>query len=86
MHLFARRGAGNLAGADQLGQMLVHRMHAQAAPCLHHGVHLVGLALPDQVGDGGGGHQHLCGHHAAAAPGALHECLADHALQHASEL
>src|SRR5438270_12479427 len=42
----------DLADLHELGQVLIHRVHAVLRACLQRAVDLVGLALADQVADG----------------------------------
>src|SRR5436190_4209722 len=65
-HELVRRGrallsqlAGDLGGADELHQGGVHRLHAVGAAGLERRVDLMGLALANQVADGGRRHEHL---------------------------
>ena len=73
----------DLPGLDQVGQVLVHGVHALLGAGLHGRVDLVRLALADQVADGGRRDQHLGRDGTARRVGALGERLADDALERA---
>src|SRR3954451_6224301 len=77
---------GDLVRLDEIGQVLVHRVHAVLGTGLKRGVDLVRLALTDEVADRGGRDQHLRCNHATGAVGGLCERLAHDALQGAGEL
>src|SRR3954452_10466915 len=52
---------GDLVCLDEVGQMLVHRVHPVLGTGLERGVDLVRLAFADQVADRRSGDQHLGG-------------------------
>src|SRR5215218_7328063 len=52
----------DVAAADEVGQVLVHGLHAVAAAGLQGRVDLMGLAVADQVPDRRGGHHDLDPH------------------------
>src|SRR3954451_8149087 len=58
---------GDLVRLDEVGQMLVHGVHAVLRTGLQRGVDLVRLALTDEVADRRGGDQHLGGDDPAGA-------------------
>src|SRR3954465_4446026 len=76
----------DVAALDELGQVLVHRVHAVLGAGLQRAVDLVGLALTDEVADGGRGPKDLCRHRTAPTVSGLGERLADDTLERAGEL
>src|SRR3954447_14968168 len=77
---------GDLVRLDEVGQMLVHRVHAVLRTGLQRGVDLVRLALTDEVADRGGRDQDLSSDNASLTIRRLRERLADDTLQGACEL
>src|SRR4051812_21930784 len=77
---------GDLVRLDEVGQVLVHRVHSVLRARLQRGVDLVRLALADEVADRGRGDENLGGDNATRAIGRLGQRLADHALQGAGKL
>ena len=86
MHLLQRRLLGDLPRIDQLGQVLVHGVHALLASRLHRRRDLIGLALTDEVRDGRSHDENLGRHRTTLAARPLHEGLADDTLQGGREL
>src|SRR5664279_2852023 len=84
--LLESRLVGDPAALDELGKVLVHRVHAVPGASLKRRVDLVRLTLADQVPDRGGGDEHFGGDGATTTVGGLAQCLADDALQRAGEL
>ena len=74
------------AGLDVLRQSHVHRLHPVATARLHRRVDLVGLALPDQVANRGGAHEHLDGGDTSQAVVGGDQLLGDHALKGGRQL
>src|SRR3954447_24764126 len=77
---------GDLVCLDEVGQVLVHRVHSVLRARLKCGVDLVRLALTDEVADRGRGYENLGGDDPTGAIGRLGQRLADHALQGAGKL
>src|SRR3954447_9374866 len=77
---------GDPAALDELGKVLVHRVHAVLRTCLKCAVDLVRLALTDEVAHRGCGHEDLRRDSATTTVGGLGERLADDALERAGEL
>ena len=77
---------GHPARLDVLGERHVHRLHPVATTRLHRRVDLVGLALADQVADGGGAHEHLDRGDASEPVRGGDELLRHHALEGGREL
>ncbi len=71
----------DLALAHERGQRGVHRLHPDGGARLQDRVDLVRLALPDQVADGRGRHEHLGRHDAAGAVGVRQQLLGHDPLQ-----
>src|SRR5450432_1288052 len=84
--LLERRLVGDPATLDELGKVLIHRVHAVSCTGLKRRVDLVRLALADQVPDRGGGDKHLGGDCAPATVSGLAQRLADDPLQRAGQL
>src|SRR5207302_3576098 len=78
---------GDRAPLDQRGQGLVERLHPELRLAhLHRRVDLMDLVLANEVPDGGVGHHHFDGEHAARAARLADQVLRDHALEHEAEL
>ena len=80
----------DLGGDDpphrQVGERLLHRLHAATGARLHDRVDLLDLRLPDQVADGVVGHEDLQRRGAAAPVGGRDEVLRDDSLERRGEL
>src|SRR4051794_9806938 len=76
----------DLAALDELGEVLVHGVHAVLRARLERAVDLVRLALADEVADRRCGDEALGRDSTALAVRGLRERLADDALQRAGEL
>ena len=70
----------------QVGERLLHRLHAATGARLHDRVDLLDLRLPDQVADGVVGHEDLQRRGAAAPVGSRDEVLRDDSLERRGEL
>src|SRR6187551_1703698 len=75
----------DLSRVDEIGEMLIHRVHAKVATGLHDRVDLVGLALADQVGDCRCRDEDLRGHCTTASADLLDQGLTDHTLKRGCE-
>ena len=88
--LAARHGESGLrrddALADELGETVLHRLHAALRRRLHDGVDLLDLALADQVPDGVVREEDLEARDAAEAVGGRQQGLRDDALERVREL
>src|SRR5471030_3015225 len=84
--LLERRLVRDPATLDELGKVLVHRVHAVSSSSLKRRVDLVRLSLADQVPDRRGGDKHFSGDGPAAPVSGLAQRLADDALQRAGKL
>src|SRR5690348_8073409 len=76
----------DLAGLDEIGKVLVHRVHAVAGTGLQRAVDLVRLALTDEVADRGRGREDLGRDDATVPARGLRQRLAHHALERAGQL
>ena len=77
---------GDDAAHRQVGERLLHRLHAATGARLHDRVDLLDLRLPDQVPDGVVGHEDLQRRGAAAPVGGRDEVLRDDSLERRGEL
>ena len=71
---------------NQIGERLLHRLHAAAGVGLHDRVDLLDLALTDEVPDGVVREQDLERRDSAHAVGGRKQCLGHDALQRAGDL
>ena len=74
------------AAQGQVGERLLHRLHALGGPGLHDRVDLLDLRLADQVPHGVVGKEDLEGGHTAIAVGGREQRLGDDALERGGEL